>query len=540
MTDLKLASGAILSDDTSGLEVLYSLILEDGHTWGERAAEFQIADAEVILGKGGKPANYLTRPRGGSKSTDIAGICLGWLVAEAPPRMHAYVVSVAEEQSFEVLDAAAGFLTRTPGLAEYVLLETSTLTAANGATVHILTSDGSSAFGKGRDTGFIILDEFAQWPETRKYRRLWVAMLTATQKTPGLKLVILTSAGEPGHMSYNVLKEARDGLTKHFWHVSEVPGPVPWVSQESLEMQRPLLTEAEYSRLHMNQWTEDEDRLLTEDDWESAAVLDGSLLPEKGRKYLITADLGVKIDPTVVTVSHAEQHPHNSRAKLVVVDHLERWVPKRGKEVQLATVRERLVELSMQYNHAPIHGDPSQFLSIKQELQLRGLKVKEFKFTGTSVGELGSTLVQAIQNEQVWLPNNPILRDELLNVRLRESTPGSYRLDHDPKRHDDQAVAIGMAVQLHIGKPAGTAAFRQYMEQVKERRVAASTTQRGPDASRTQQRDRAFQRDLRRITGGRGRGMRLQERTQARCQHRWRADDSCAWGCGTVRADVTR
>ncbi len=57
----------IVSEDPSGLEVLYGLVLESGDTWGSMAADFQIADAEVILGRGGKRANYLTRPRGGSK-----------------------------------------------------------------------------------------------------------------------------------------------------------------------------------------------------------------------------------------------------------------------------------------------------------------------------------------------------------------------------------------------------------------------------------------------------------------------------------------
>jgi hypothetical protein len=30
-------------------------------------------------------------------------------------------------------------------------------------------------------------------------------------------------------------------------------------------------------------------------------------------------------------------------------------------------------------------------------------------------------------------------------VRLRESTPGVYRLDHDTSGHDDRAVALGLA-----------------------------------------------------------------------------------------------
>lgn len=32
-----------------------------------------------------------------------------------------------------------------------------------------------------------------------------------------------------------------------------------------------------------------------------------------------------------------------------------------------------------------------------------------------------------------------------MNVRLRETSPGVYRLDHDQGRHDDMAVAVGVA-----------------------------------------------------------------------------------------------
>jgi phage FluMu gp28-like protein len=43
------------------------------------------------------------------------------------------------------------------------------------------------------------------------------------------------------------------------------------------------------------------------------------------------------------------------------------------------------------------------------------------------------------------LPDDEELLDELANVRLRESAPGVYRMDHDPDRHDDRAVALALA-----------------------------------------------------------------------------------------------
>ena len=55
------------------------------------------------------------------------------------------------------------------------------------------------------------------------------------------------------------------------------------------------------------------------------------------------------------------------------------------------------------------------------------------------------TLHLLFREHRLALPDDPGLLDELTTVRLRESTPGVYRLDHDASGHDDRAVAIGLA-----------------------------------------------------------------------------------------------
>jgi len=50
-----------------------------------------------------------------------------------------------------------------------------------------------------------------------------------------------------------------------------------------------------------------------------------------------------------------------------------------------------------------------------------------------------------LRERRIALPDDPGLRDELANVRLRETSPGVYRLDHDQGRHDDRAIALGLA-----------------------------------------------------------------------------------------------
>ena len=64
------------------------------------------------------------------------------------------------------------------------------------------------------------------------------------------------------------------------------------------------------------------------------------------------------------------------------------------------------------------------------------------------------TLLTLIRNFALALPDDEDLINELLNVRLRETTPGVYRLDHDPGQHDDQAVALAMGAQFLMTQPS--------------------------------------------------------------------------------------
>ena len=72
-------------------------------------------------------------------------------------------------------------------------------------------------------------------------------------------------------------------------------------------------------------------------------------------------------------------------------------------------------------------------------------KVEEFTFSAQSVGRLASTLTLPIRNHALPLPDDPDLIDELANLRLRETSPGVLRIDHDPDKHDDRAIALALA-----------------------------------------------------------------------------------------------
>lgn len=498
------------------LNLMWALRLENGHLWGEMAQDWQVTDAEAIFA-GHRPFwHFITRPRGGSKSTDIAAVALSWLVKEAPPLANGHIVASSTDQAAIVIDAAAGFVARTPELDGAVIVESQKLRAPNGAWVEVLAQSDSGAWGL-RDAHLLVADEFCQWPETRGAKRVWTALYTAAPKVQGCKLIILTTAGEPSHWSREVYEKCeRDPL----WRVTATPGPVPWMPPEELESLRWQLRPSEYERLVLNLWSEDEDRAVSEDDWEVAAQEYQSLYPRPNIRYIMTIDVGVTNDAAVMVIAHKEpiEKDHRLGPQRVVIDHIERWKGSKKAPIQISKVEDWIVQHAPEWNRCPVHADPWQFRGSIQNLNLRGVRAKEWNFTPTSVGEVATALVQTFRNRQIWVPNDPMLKDELLKVRLRESSPGVTRLDHDRGGHDDQAVAIGMACRILMGDGSGLG--RSWMEYMRTKQAEQEVNPPKPVAS-----PRQYMLDA------------PQAQPVRSCEHRWWPDGHCV-KCSRSREEV--
>lgn len=432
---------------TAAGTLLLGLVREDGRRWGEAATAWQIDDAAAVLEQDSlTPMHFLTRPRGGSKTSDLAAVVIAVLVEQAPARSRSYAVAADAEQAQQLLDALAGYIARTPGLGGALLLETWKVTnPATGATLAVLPADASSAFGLR--PYLVVADEVAQWAATRNARRVWEAVVSALPKVRSSRLVCLTSAGDPAHWSYRVLQGARSSPR---WRVHEVPGPVPWNDPEALAEQRSLLTESAYSRLHLNVWTSAEDRLVSSDDLRACVTLDGPQPPQSGRSYVVGVDLGLKSDRTVIAVCHAESGMAGRR---VVLDRMLVFAGSRLHPVKLDDIEAALLEIQRSYRPTKVICDPWQAVGLAQRLRGRGLTIEEFNFTATSVGRLASILFRALRDHEIALPDDPDLLEELAGVRLRENSVGALRLDHDAAGHDDRAVALALALQSLVSAP---------------------------------------------------------------------------------------
>lgn len=419
------------------LALLGGLVLDDGSRWGDVASAHQRADARAVLDTNGPLLHFQTRPRGGSKTTDEAGVALAALLDQAPAASRSYAVAVDADQAGLLHDACAGFVARTPRFDQLLEVRArSVINRATGASLEVLAGDGASAWGLR--PYLMIVDELAAWPATTNHRRLWEALVSAQPKTRG-RLVCLTSAGDPAHWSHRVLEGAK---ASGCWRVSEMPGPVPWQSAEDLAELRRMLPESSYARLVLNEWTAPEDRLTTIDAVRDCVGHAGVLPPAKGVDYVVSLDVGLTNDRTVVAVGHLRRRDDGSH--VVVVDRLEVRQGRKGAEVNLGEVEDLIVELSGLYGGARVVFDPYQAVHIAQGLRHRRVKANPFTFSASSVGRLGLMLYRLLRDRLLDLPDDDELLDELASVRLRETTPGSYRLDHDSGKHDDRAVAIAL------------------------------------------------------------------------------------------------
>jgi hypothetical protein len=205
------------------MRLLAALVLEDGRRWGEAARPFQVADARAVLDLSGPRRHFMTRPRGGSKTTDLAGIAAAVLLEQAPASARSYAFAADRDQAALLLDALSGFAMRTPEVGSALRVDsTRVANARTGASLEVMASDDASAWGLR--PYFAVVDELAAWKTTPGPRRLWRAVFSGLPKVPDSRLVCLTSAGDPAHWSHGVLVRAVEQPLR--WRVSQTPARV--------------------------------------------------------------------------------------------------------------------------------------------------------------------------------------------------------------------------------------------------------------------------------------------------------------------------
>lgn len=437
-----------MSAHDDAMAVLGSLVIADGRRWGEAAVPVQVDDARAVLDPdGSSPYHFVTRARGFSKTDDGAGVLLAALLTQMSAESRCFWLAADRDQGRLAIDSIAGFVARTPEIQGAFSVESFRVTARQtGSTLEVLAADAPSSYGLR--PAFAVVDELSVWADVESSRRLFDAVTTALGKIPGARALVITSSGSPAHFSYKLLEHARrDPL----WRTSETEGPPPWMDPARLEEQRRRLLPSMYARLFENRWVEAEDRLASRE-LVLACVSEGAgdRDPEEGVEFVMSLDVGLVHDRTAVCVASLMDVDGRDG---VSVDAIRCFAGSKGNPVDLGTVEAELLELSRRYNGASLVYDPFQAALLADRLRAQGVRCHEHTFSPASNHRIATRLFQLIHDTLLDLPDHQGLVDELAAVRLRESSPGTYRLDHDSNRHDDMAVAVAMACAHLIDRP---------------------------------------------------------------------------------------
>jgi hypothetical protein len=80
--------------------------------------------------------------------------------------------------------------------------------------------------------------------------------------------------------------------------------------------------------------------------------------------------------------------------------------------------------------------------------------VLEHTFTAQSNSRRALLILELVRGRRLLLPDEAEVVTEFAAVRLRETSPGVYRYDHDSGKHDDRVTAISLGAHHLLEQPA--------------------------------------------------------------------------------------
>lgn len=422
-------------------DILCSMVIEDGRTWGEAATDVQLADGDAITNHPEVPYHFITRARSYSKSADLAAIVLACALT-APSGARLFWCAADADQGVDIaLDSIRGYIDRTPILRGQVDLQArKVVIPATGTTIEVVPADAASALGTR--PYMLVVDELANWHEGDSAKNLWYAVKSAMIKFKDSRLVVITTPSDPRHFSYEILENARKS---DLWRIAETYGPPPWVSQEKIEEQRLSLPASKFTQLMEGRWIETEGAFLSVENIDQCFTLDGpNFVPEPGRHYFGAMDLGVVNDRTVFAIAHLDDRGQ------IVLDQKKVWVPTKDRQVSLPEVEAYVLDAYSTFNfHLTV--DPWQGYQMIERLRASGVPITVLNFGGATKQHLASALLEAFGTKQFALYESDGFRDELRALRVKPLSNGrGFTFDHQSGKgqHDDQAMVLAM-LALH-------------------------------------------------------------------------------------------
>lgn len=441
-----------------------------------QAADFAALDPALLRCTGRSDADaemraYLERPRGHSKTTDLAVTCV-WALAFATRPLRGYAFAADRDQAALLKDAMATIVRLNPWLGDILDVQKNLVVnvaaghPGNGAKLEIFTSDVASSWGILPD--FIIADELTHWQGDGS---LWHSIVSSAAKRANCLLVVISNAGFCESWQWAVRETAR---TDEAWTFSHLDGPqASWLTPERIAELRRMLPAVAAARLIDNCWAAAGGDALTPADIQAAFVPD--LQPMTGQEpgwlFVAGVDLGLTRDCSAVVVLAV---PDGGRSGRIRLAHDRLWRPTLGKKIDLTEVERHILELDQQFNLETVAFDPWQMEHLAQRLEAatahrrrntlrlrysKGPWMREIPPTAANLREQATMVIECFGDRRLQFYECEPLRRDLLKLRCEEKSYG-IRLTspRDGDGHGDTFSAFSLA--LLVGHElAGTKRF---------------------------------------------------------------------------------
>jgi hypothetical protein len=218
------------------------------------------------------------------------------------------------------------------------------------------------------------------------------------------------------------------------------------------------VVEAEYERDPQNaarefgaQWGSNDQNLLDTADVDGCVDDIDSRPVERGKRYAIGLDLGVRNDSTAVVRVNREMRRRDNAppAELYVVGGVLEYRPKlfAGGKVDLDRV-EQDVAREAKAASAAVHHDIYLSDSFAPRLAKRGVKTVEISMSSAEQARRAALLAALVRDRRLRLVRHPELIRQLKQLRLTRHAGGriSVAVPQGRKRHDDLADALMLAI----------------------------------------------------------------------------------------------
>lgn len=162
--------------------------------------------------------------------------------------------------------------------------------------------------------------------------------------------------------------------------------------------------------------------------------------------WVASLDLGVVHDLTAFAMGRRE-------GDRVVLDRMMSWQGSHKRPVDFSEVEAFILEMHARFGFV-LHFDSWQGLDLAQRLRARGVKAVEYPFSPASKQKLAASLISTINSGNLRLYEADGLRDELMRLRLVQTSSGSWAFDHRRGGHDDRCVTLALMTVALLEMPA--------------------------------------------------------------------------------------